>query len=298
MYHEVKNSIESGEGNGGLRSRRLIGETAIVGRADGRVKRRRKVLPCAAILACELVLLLKPQTVVAKTLSLSSAAGGATSSLAVHNSLIQAKKLGEFGILPTMVELELTFRLVYASLFGALIGYERSTSDRPAGIRTMSLVSLGAAVFTLCSMYGFVGSYDTSRMASNVASGVGFIGAGVITNKRNQNGVREKTGSVKGLTTAAAIWVSAAVGVSAGTGLYFLSMFASISTIIVLRLGKLHLYSTKDVREGNVKLGNGEVVKEVLKSSDRKLSIPTYLDVAEEMEIIKKASNDKKPRNK
>ena len=141
---------------------------------------------------------------------------------------VGSKSLGSFQLLPTAAELELTLRLLYASVAGAVIGFERSTSDRPAGIRTMSLVSLGAAVFTLCSIYGFMGDYDTSRMASNVASGVGFIGAGVITNNRKQNSSYEQGSSVKGLTTAAAIWVSAAVGVSAGSGMYFLSMFASI----------------------------------------------------------------------
>jgi len=131
------------------------------------------------------------------------------------------------------------FRLAFASLTGSLIGFERSRSDRPAGIRTMALVSLGAASFTLCSLYGFIDKYDTSRMASNVASGVGFIGAGVITNNRKANGVYDKTSSVRGLTTAAAIWVSAAVGVCAGTGLYFVGLVAAISTIAILRIGKV-----------------------------------------------------------
>ena len=76
-------------------------------------------------------------------------------------------------------------------------------------------------------------------MASNVASGVGFIGAGVITNNRKANGVYDKTSSVKGLTTAAAIWVSAAVGVCAGTGLYFIGLVAALSTITILRVGKI-----------------------------------------------------------
>ncbi len=102
----------------------------------------------------------------------------------------------------------------------------------------MSLVSLGAASFTLCSLYGFIDKFDSSRMASNVASGVGFIGAGVITNNRKTNGVYDKESSVKGLTTAAAIWVSAAVGVCAGTGLYFLSATAVASTVTILRIGK------------------------------------------------------------
>lgn len=102
----------------------------------------------------------------------------------------------------------------------------------------MALVSLGAASFTLCSLYGFSGKWDTSRMASSVASGVGFIGAGVITNNRKSNGVYDPSSSVRGLTTASAIWVSAAVGVASGTGMYFISLFVSLATITILRVGK------------------------------------------------------------
>jgi putative Mg2+ transporter-C (MgtC) family protein len=111
----------------------------------------------------------------------------------------------------------------------------------------MALVSLGAAAFTLCSMFGFLAvanmspavKFDPSRMAANVASGVGFIGAGVITNNRKANGVYDRESSVKGLTTAAAIWVAAAVGVSSGVGLYYISAFASLGTICILRFGRV-----------------------------------------------------------
>ena len=157
------------------------------------------------------------------------------------------RPLGTFRVLPTLAELEISFRLLFAALGGASVGIERSQSDRPAGVRTMALVSLGAAAFTLCSMYGFLTAaslsestkYDPSRMASNVASGVGFIGAGVITNNRKAAGVYDRKSTVGGLTTAAAIWTSAAIGVASGVGLYFISFVATVSTITILRFGKV-----------------------------------------------------------
>mmetsp|Transcript_20706 Transcript_20706/g.57215 ORF Transcript_20706/g.57215 Transcript_20706/m.57215 type:complete len:102 (+) Transcript_20706:1139-1444(+) len=84
-------------------------------------------------------------------------------------------------------EARISLRLIFAALTGAAIGKERSGKYHPAGVRTMSLVALGAALFTLCSRHGFAGThYDTSRMASNVASGVGFIGAGVIYHEQKK----------------------------------------------------------------------------------------------------------------
>ncbi|KAL7566544.1 hypothetical protein ACA910_000614 [Epithemia clementina (nom. ined.)] len=130
------------------------------------------------------------------------------------------------------MQLRLSLQLVCAALTGAAIGKERSGIQKyhPAGVRTMSLVSMGAALFTICSRYGFAGThYDTSRMASNVASGVGFIGAGVIYHEQCSQ-------VVHGLTTAAAIWISAAVGVACGTGLYIVATVATGLTLGILRL--------------------------------------------------------------
>ena len=143
----------------------------------------------------------------------------------------------------TLFELRLSIRLVFAALTGAAIGKERSgLKYHPAGVRTMSLVSLGAALFTICSRHGFVGThYDTSRMASNVASGVGFIGAGVIYHE-------QKTEVVHGLTTAAAIWISAAVGVACGTGLYVIASLSALSTLVILRVGGAVKFRRKDKR--------------------------------------------------
>ena len=101
-------------------------------------------------------------------------------------------------------------------------------------------------------------------MASNVASGVGFIGAGVITNNRKSNGVYDKTSSVRGLTTASAIWVSAAVGVCAGAGLYFISFIAAVGTITILRVGKWRgvIDDLKDLKDFKLEMAAREEIKE------------------------------------
>jgi len=182
---------------------------------------------------------------------------------------------------------------MYATAVGAIIGFERSTSDRPAGVRTMSLVSLGASAFTLCSLHGFTGNFDSSRMASNVASGVGFIGAGVITNN-SASGYANKAGgglySVRGLTTAAAIWVSAAVGVTAGTGMYFLSMFSAVCTVGVLRLGRMRWEGEIRVTEAPTTTTSTEKLEA---SSQRTIelpkAVPTSVErIVEEMERIER----------
>eukprot|EP00521_Asterionellopsis_glacialis_P006431 CAMPEP_0195284060 /NCGR_PEP_ID=MMETSP0707-20130614/2404_1 /TAXON_ID=33640 /ORGANISM="Asterionellopsis glacialis, Strain CCMP134" /LENGTH=355 /DNA_ID=CAMNT_0040343355 /DNA_START=724 /DNA_END=1791 /DNA_ORIENTATION=+ len=151
------------------------------------------------------------------------------------------------------MELTLSLRLLFASLAGGAVGWERAASHHSAGVRTMALVSLGAAAFTICSLYGFIGTkFDASRVASNVASGVGFIGAGVITTHKMQHQQHQLSlgnnntqqlpppiSVVHGLTTAAAIWLSAAVGVASGVGLYFISGTTAISTILILRFGRV-----------------------------------------------------------
>lgn len=133
------------------------------------------------------------------------------------------------------VEFQLSLRLVYAALLGAGLGKERSIAKHSAGVRTMALVAMGASAFTVCSVYGFGagGRHDPSRMASNVASGVGFVGAGVITTTHFSG-----RNIVHGLTTAATIWLSAAVGVACGTGLHQIATMAAALTLFILRMGR------------------------------------------------------------
>jgi len=129
--------------------------------------------------------------------------------------------------------LEMALRFLLAVALGAGIGYQRERAGKAAGLRTHILVSSGAALFTLVSIYGFSGAaVDISRVAAGVVLGIGFIGAGVIL--RGQRGE-----GVAGLTTAATIWIGAAVGLAAGAGMYLLSVIATAVTVGVLFLPKV-----------------------------------------------------------
>ena len=133
-----------------------------------------------------------------------------------------------FGWCTMATELEALVRLLLAILLGGIIGYEREIVHKPAGVRTHMLVALGSTLFTLASLYGFPGS-DPARIASYIVAGVGFIGGGVIIQSRDR---------VIGITTAASLWTTAAVGVTVGTGLYLLSILGVVLCVIILRLVK------------------------------------------------------------
>jgi len=129
--------------------------------------------------------------------------------------------------------LEMILRFLLAVALGAGIGYQRERAGKAAGLRTHILVSSGAALFTLVSIYGFSGAIvDISRVAAGVVVGIGFIGAGVIL-----RGQREK--EVEGLTTAATIWITAAIGLAAGAGMYLVSVIATAVAAGVLFLPKV-----------------------------------------------------------
>lgn len=117
-------------------------------------------------------------------------------------------------------------RVIFAAILGALIGYERETADKPAGLRTHTLLAVGATVFTILSYEAFPGS-DPARIAAGIVAGIGFIGAGVIMQHENK---------IVGVTTAASLWVTASIGMAVGAGYYFLSIIATVITYIVLRL--------------------------------------------------------------
>ena len=121
---------------------------------------------------------------------------------------------------------EIVLRLGIAVAFGATVGVERGYREQKAGLRTHMLISLAAGLFTVVSIEGFPGA-DTSRVAAQVVSGVGFLGAGTI--------LQVKAGT-KGLTTAATIWTSAALGMAAGSGLYVAGGAAAVFALVILVL--------------------------------------------------------------
>ncbi len=126
------------------------------------------------------------------------------------------------------IELEMILRILLALVLGGVIGFQRGRAEKPAGARDLILISAGAAMFTVVSIYGFdIG--DQTRVAAGIVTGIGFLGAGVI--------IRRSEGKVKGLTTAATIWVTAGIGLSAGAGLYII---ATVSAFLVLAVLLLH----------------------------------------------------------
>ena len=126
------------------------------------------------------------------------------------------------------IELEMALRLLLAAALGAIIGYQRERASKPAGLRTHVLICVGAALFTVASIYGFGALGDPARVAAGIVTGIGFLGAGAI--------IRGGHGIVAGLTTAATIWVVSGIGLAAGAGLYLLSAVATVIILIVLLL--------------------------------------------------------------
>ena len=140
------------------------------------------------------------------------------------------------------MELEFILRIFVAALLGGIIGLEREYRAKEAGFRTHFLVALGSALFMIVSAYGFEGAmptpehrWDVSRVASQVVSGIGFIGAGTIIFHKSENVVR-------GLTTAAGLWVTAAIGLACGGGMYVLSIASTFLVLVGLEAFNFFLH--------------------------------------------------------
>jgi len=189
--------------------------------------------------------------------------------------------------LPTLNWDESLLRLALAALLGGLIGFEREMREREAGLRTHLLVSLGSALFTIVGAYGFhafldsganVVRADPTRIAAQIVTGIGFLGAGAI--------IRQGL-SVRGLTTAATLWVVAAVGLSAGAGYYSVAVITT--ALVLLALWPLRIIAYKMLIRFRVEDGRllvalpagqppGEVIDEIEKTGARIAS----LEVSEE----------------
>jgi putative Mg2+ transporter-C (MgtC) family protein len=130
------------------------------------------------------------------------------------------------------------FRLCFALLIGGIIGLERQRQHKPAGLRTHMLVSFAAALFTIIPLQSTIAQTSSdalSRVIQGVTAGVGFLGAGEIL----RDSTRKSQGTeVRGLTTAAGIWVCAALGIAAGCGLWQLGLIASVLCYLVLSVVK------------------------------------------------------------
>ena len=129
-------------------------------------------------------------------------------------------------------------RLLLATLLGSIIGFEREYHAKEAGVRTHLLVALGSCLFMILSVYGFDFmldrdhvSFDPSRIASQVVTGIGFIGAGTIILQKQM---------VRGLTTAAGLWVTAAIGLACGNGMYLIAVVTT--AIVLISLGLINVY--------------------------------------------------------
>lgn len=139
------------------------------------------------------------------------------------------------SLLDNSVELTVLFRVALAIVLGFILGLERELYKRPAGLRTHILVCIASCLIMMVSIYGF-DEGDPARLAAQVVSGVGFLGAGAI--------MREEKGSgIKGITTAATIWMSAMIGLSCGNGFYFGAVVVTISALIILTI--LRNFETK-----------------------------------------------------
>jgi putative Mg2+ transporter-C (MgtC) family protein len=126
-------------------------------------------------------------------------------------------------------QFEIALRLLLACVLGSLIGLDRERKKFGAGVRTHMLIASGACLFTALSVYGFSGG-DPARVASQILPGLGFLGAGAILKYKN---------SVRGITTAASIWVTAAMGMAVGVGAWFLAMTTTLMIWFVLVIVKM-----------------------------------------------------------
>jgi putative Mg2+ transporter-C (MgtC) family protein len=132
---------------------------------------------------------------------------------------------------PAMTLFRIATRLLCAAILGAIVGWERETSGRAAGLRTHIMVALGAALFTVAPMEAGATASDLAQLVKGIAAGIGFLGAGAILKLAAER-------EIQGLTTAASIWLTAAVGLAVGAGQVWLALFAivlSLATLVVLR---------------------------------------------------------------
>ncbi len=124
---------------------------------------------------------------------------------------------------------EILKRLLVSAIIAAMIGWEREKERKPAGLRTHMLVCMGATLITLVSIDSIGGS-DPARLAAGIVTGIGFLGAGTIFRDKDH---------VRGLTTAASVWVVSGIGIAVGTGYYFAAIIAAVIIFLTLQIRKI-----------------------------------------------------------
>ena len=142
-----------------------------------------------------------------------------------------------------IVNSEYLLRIIVASICGCAIGFERKNRHKEAGMKTHAIVALGSALIMVVSKYGFsdVAPPDTSRIAAQVVSGIGFLGAGIIFVKDNN--------IVSGLTTAAGIWATSGIGLCVGSGNYFLGIMSTIIMLVLQFILHSKLFTNDIIQE-------------------------------------------------
>ncbi|MES3015988.1 MAG: MgtC/SapB family protein [Pseudomonadota bacterium] len=136
----------------------------------------------------------------------------------------------EFSDVPDAAQLtRIVVRLLLAALLGGILGYEREQKGKAAGIRTHMLVALGAALFVLVPQQGGMGIADMSRVIQGIVAGIGFLGAGAIIKQQREE-------NVQGLTTAAGVWMTAAIGIACGLGRESTAVLSTLLALAILTL--------------------------------------------------------------
>jgi putative Mg2+ transporter-C (MgtC) family protein len=125
-------------------------------------------------------------------------------------------------------EQEAMFKIVFSVCLGLLVGFERQVHGKPAGMRTLSLVAMGSTLFTIVS-YGLGGFADPTRIASGIVTGIGFLGAGTIFKSEKH---------VQGITTAAELWMMAAIGIAVGIGMFMTSLLSTMLVLLIIIGGR------------------------------------------------------------
>lgn len=152
------------------------------------------------------------------------------------------------------------YKLVLSMLLGAVVGYERKRKGQSAGVRTFSLISMGATLAMLLSIYvpqEYMGlkNGDPGRIAAQVITGIGFLGAGAIIQMK---------GSVRGLTTAAGIWMVAIIGMAVGLGMYWLSLVASLLILFILvQLERIEEYISRGSESRIIRIRVGSIMEDI-----------------------------------